>query len=73
LVNLGSPEPVVSAADTPCAYRPRANFLAQLIANRQKAPQTRIRRRAEPSEAVTAYAAADRPVTQCGALLSRAL
>lgn len=34
-----------------------ANFLAQLIAARDHAPQTRERRRAEPMEALAAYRA----------------
>jgi hypothetical protein len=38
--------------------RPRAGFLAQLIATAQQAPQTRARRRAEPNRASAAYAAA---------------
>jgi hypothetical protein len=33
----------------------RADFLAHLIATRDGLPQTRIRRRAEPSEAAAAY------------------
>ena len=37
----------------------QAFFLAQLIANREQLPQTRERRRAEPSEAIAAYRAAD--------------
>ena len=32
-----------------------APFLAQLIATRQQAPQTRARRRAEPEEAIAVY------------------
>ena len=36
---------------------PAAPFLAQLIATRQQAPQTRTRRRAEPQEAISVYAA----------------
>lgn len=36
---------------------PAAPFLAQLIATRQQAPQTRARRRAEPREAISVYAA----------------
>jgi hypothetical protein len=35
--------------------RPRADFLAQLIATAAQAPQTRVRRRAEPEEAIAAY------------------
>jgi hypothetical protein len=38
--------------------RPSAEFLAQLIATRDQAPQTRQRRRAEPADAIAAYAAA---------------
>lgn len=32
-------------------------FLAQLIATKEQAPQTRIKRRAEPAEALAAYRA----------------
>ena len=45
-----TPEPASS-------YR-QAAFLAQLIATRDQAPQTRDRRRAEPMEALAAYRAA---------------
>ena len=49
--------------------RPRADFLAQLIATAAQAPQTRMRRRAEPEEAVAAYGARDRsPLPQCPTL-----
>lgn len=34
---------------------PAAPFLAHLIATQQQAPQTRMRRRAEPGEAISAY------------------
>ena len=40
--------------------RPRADFLAQLIATVAQVPQTRMRRRAEPAEAVTVYGAIER-------------
>ena len=40
--------------------RPRANFLAQLIATAAQVPQTRVRRRAEPGEVIAAYGAIDR-------------
>ena len=40
--------------------RPRADFLAQLIATVAQAPQTRTRRRAEPAEAVAAYGEIER-------------
>jgi hypothetical protein len=52
----------IAASDSPApldhpAARPRADFLAQLIATLAQAPQTRVRRRAEPGEAVAAYGA----------------
>jgi hypothetical protein len=40
--------------------RPRADFLAQLIATVAQVPQTRMRRRAEPAEAVAVYGAIER-------------
>jgi len=40
--------------------RPRADFLALLIATSVQAPQTRARRRAEPREAIAAYGASER-------------
>ncbi|HEY5380476.1 MAG TPA: hypothetical protein VIJ78_13205 [Pseudolabrys sp.] len=55
-----SRELVVTAPAQPAevAGRPRqATFLAHLIATKEKAPQTRERRRAEPSEAIAAYRA----------------
>lgn len=45
------------AAESAPNYR-QATFLAQLIATRDHAPQTRERRRAEPMEALAAYRAA---------------
>jgi hypothetical protein len=50
---------------------PRADFLAHLIAISTQAPQTRMRRRAEPAEAATVYgsaeqgARAERPTLFC--------
>lgn len=51
------------ATTPPPAYEAPANFreaafLAHLIATKDRAPQTRERRRAEPSEAMAAYRAA---------------
>jgi hypothetical protein len=43
-----------AAAPTVPVYR-QAAFLAQLIATKDKLPQTRTKRRAEPSEAIAAY------------------
>jgi hypothetical protein len=47
--------------------------LAQLIATAAQAPQTRIRRRAEPQEAIAAYGALDRFPTAQVQALSRSL
>ena len=41
---------------------PAAGFLAQLIATRMQAPQTRVRRRTEPEEAIAVYRAMTQPV-----------
>lgn len=38
-------------------HRSLSSFLAHLIATRADAPQTRLRRRAEPDDAICAYAA----------------
>jgi len=43
--------------ELPSVHR-QAAFLAHLIATKAQHPQTRARRRAEPSEALTAYRAA---------------
>jgi hypothetical protein len=54
--------------------RPRADFLAQLIATRTLLPQTRSRRRAEPQQAIAAYDAGERlPATSAGHTVSRSL
>lgn len=52
--------------------RPSADFLAQLIATVEKAPQTRMRRRAAPHEAIAAYRAFG-PNAAAGRALSRSL
>lgn len=69
--------PVVpSAREAPAHYdsgRPRADFLAQLIATSGQAPQTRVRRRAEPAEAIAAYGASDRSPLPARHALSRSL
>lgn len=41
---------------------PAAPFLAQLIATRMQAPQTRARRRAEPEDAMAVYRSMTKPV-----------
>lgn len=48
----------IAASDTPLRTRPQADFLAHLIATREQLPQTRERRRAEPQDVITVYAAA---------------
>lgn len=65
--------PVGASAGTTVkpAGRPSAVFLAQLIATAQQAPQTRQRRRAEPSEARTIYAAASVPAARMGRTICR--
>jgi hypothetical protein len=55
------------------ANRPSADFLAHLIAISEKAPQTRMRRRAEPQEAIAAYRARGRSAAPSGRALSRSL
>lgn len=49
--------PASAPPPPPANYR-EASFLAHLIATKDRAPQTRERRRAEPSEAIAAYRAA---------------
>jgi hypothetical protein len=61
-----------TAAD-PAGARPSAVFLAQLIATAQRAPQTRQRRRAEPSEVSTIYAAVSAPAAPMGRAMSRSM
>lgn len=53
--------------------RPQAEFLTQLIAAKVQAAQTRTRRRAEPEEAVAAYAAYGRLPSPAGRALARSL
>jgi hypothetical protein len=55
-IAFGEPSPDWST----CRSRPRADFLAQLIATAAQVPQTRTRRRAEPAEAVAIYGAIER-------------
>jgi hypothetical protein len=58
--------PGQATAVEPAGSRPSAVFLAQLIATAQRAPQTRRRRRAEPNEASTMYAAVSVPAARIG-------
>ena len=64
-------EPIASG-DTPLRTRPQAGFLAHLIATREKLPQTRERRRAEPRDVIAVYTAAlAGPGAPSGTTLSR--
>ncbi len=53
--------------------RASADFVAHLIATRGQLPQTRARRRAEPEDAIAAYAALGHWPTPSGRKLSRSL
>jgi len=53
--------------------RPRAGFIAHLVATKAQAPQTRARRRVEPVEAVAVYGAVGHWPTPSGRTLSRSL
>ena len=53
--------------------RPNADFIAQLIAAAIKAPQTCVRRRATPDEAIAVYRAVDHVPAATGRTLSRSL
>jgi len=68
LVGLGR-----DTAVDPAGSRPSAAFLAQLIATAQRAPQTRRRRRAEPNEVSTIYAAVSAPAAWTGRAIYRSL
>jgi hypothetical protein len=57
----------------PAGSRPSAVFLAQLIATAQQAPQTRRRRRAEPNEASSIYAAVSAPAARIGRAICRSM
>jgi hypothetical protein len=57
----------------PKVNRPDAGFIAHLIATSAQAPQTRARRRAEPGEAVSAYAGLGQRPSRAGRILSRSL
>jgi hypothetical protein len=55
------------------AGRPRATFLAHLIATAKQVPQTRLRRRVAPIEAMAAYRALGQWPTPPGGALARSL
>jgi hypothetical protein len=53
--------------------RPAPAFLAHLAAARQRAPQTRAGRRADPAEAAAAYGAALVPPAMAGRVFRRSV
>ena len=55
------------------ASRPDCGFIAHLIATKAQAPQTRTRRRAEPGEAISAYAGLGQRPSTTGRILSCSL
>ena len=55
------------------SQRPRAAFVAQLIATALKAPQTRARRRAEPADASAVYATVAAGCSASSRTLSRSM
>jgi hypothetical protein len=62
----------VAPGDTPLRTRAQAAYLAHLIATKEKVPQTRERRRAEPAEVIAVYAAANAgPTTPAGMRFAR--
>ncbi len=69
LIPVAAPAP--SDRTTALGRRPLAPFLAHLIATQTQAPQTRLRRRAEPEEALASYGAAVLPSARTGRRLAR--
>jgi hypothetical protein len=69
--------PIAPASDSEpvlrIGSRPRADFLAQLIATSVEAPQTRMRRRAEPDVAIAAYCLSDQAPATTGGEVHRSL
>ena len=62
----------IASSDTPLRTRPQAAYLAHLIATKDKLPQTRERRRAEPADVIAVYAAANAgPAAPTGQTLIR--
>jgi hypothetical protein len=73
LVPVVTVERDISGAPAVPVARASANFVAQLIAMRVQAPQTRTRRRADPAEAISAYDALGHWPMQSGRSVSRSL
>jgi hypothetical protein len=64
---------VRDTAPAPSDRRANADFVAHLIATAVQAPQTRARRRADPSEALAAYRSLSPWPTEAGRTVSRSL
>ncbi len=71
LVPLGSTDR--NSRPSRMGQRPNADFIAHLIATAAQAPQTRVRRRAEPVAATAAYRALGQWPTAPGGTVSRSL
>ena len=69
LVTIEPPAPAERAPLT--TQRPAAAFVAQLIATQMQAPQTRERRRIEPSEGNAIYRSMTKPVAQTRAAFGK--
>lgn len=66
--------PINRDSETPRVVgRADAGFVAHLIATSAQVPQTRARRRAEPQEAISAYANVGQRPSAAGRVLSRSL
>ena len=64
----------VASGETRVRTHPDARFLAHLIATDQRMAQTRERRRAEPQDAIAAYAAANAaPAARSGQQIFRVM
>jgi hypothetical protein len=70
LICLGHSE---REAPTGQSWRPRADFVAQIIAASARLPQTRSRRRLEPDQAAAVYGSLGQRPTIQGQALSRSL
>jgi len=66
-------ETAAASAATSADVRCRADFVAQLIATKQRLPQTRARCRAEPAEGIAAYSAPAQSPQPARHALSRSL
>jgi hypothetical protein len=67
------PADAQTATNVRATTRANADFVAHLIATSAQAPQTRVRRRANPEDAIAAYDALGHWPTPAGRTLSRSL